>query len=149
MAGFTIFDVLKEEQKKRFHHPKLWDRYVPRIEWEENEFYRNMRNDVWRKITTDKFPASDVPDNATHTLYVLYANRYGQRICPTSTQYQYHRPCGYIPRHMPLDDKGHSLKKDVYILTSLIYSMPPDRVAGEEELLYAGKYPYSSVLELD
>lgn len=149
MADCTIFDVLKEDQKMRFRHPKIWDRHVPRDEWEESEFYRNMRNDVWRKLTSDRFPASDVPDDATHTLYVRSAKSYAWRICPTSTKYQYHRPCGYIPRNMPLDDKGHKLKKDVYILTSLIHSLPPEKLAGEEELLYAGRYPYSSVLELD
>lgn len=149
MPGFTLFDVLKEDQKKHFHYPKIWDHPVPRTEWKESEFYRKMRNDVWRSITDAKFPAGNAADESTHTLYVCQITSYAILICPTSTKYQYHRPCGYIPRHMPLDDNGHVLKKDVYILTSLIRPMPQDKIIGEDELLYAGKYPYDSIRELD
>lgn len=149
MPGFTIFDVLKEDQKKHFAYPKIWDRSVPREEWSDGEFYRNMRNDVWRKITDDRFPASDVPNEATHTLYVISAQKYSIRICPTSTKYQYNRPCAYIPKNMPLGEKGRTLKKDVYILISMIHPMPPDKIMGEDDLLYAGKYPFASVVELE
>lgn len=147
MSGFTIFDVLKDEQKKYFSQPKLWGRAVPREAWSEGEFYSNMRNDVWRKVTNGRFPARDVPGKDTHTLYVCSVTNYSVRICPTSTQYQYERPFCCVRRNTPLDENGHALKTDVYILTSMIYPMPRKKVMGEDELRYAGRCSYDSVEE--
>ena len=149
MSGFTIFDIVKAAQKKYFPQPKLWGRAVPREEWAAGEFYSNMRNDVWRKITNGKFPAKDVAGKDTHTLYVRSVSNYSVRICPTSTQYQYDRPCGYVRRNTPLDENGHVQPRDVYILTSLTFPMPQRKVMGEEELRYAGRCPEDSVEELD
>lgn len=149
MAGFTIFDALKDDQKKYFPQPKLWGRVVPREAWSEGEFYRKMRNDVWRRITEGRFPARDVPGKDTHTLYVRSVTDYSLRICPTSTKYQYDRPCGFVPKNTPVDKSGHALKTDVFILTSMNYPMPSKKVTGEEDLTYAGHCPYDAVQELD
>lgn len=148
-SGFTLFDVLEDQPIKLFKRPKIWGKAIPREDWKESEFYRNLKNTVWREITEDKFPATNSPDKTTHTLYVLSVSDYGIRICPTSTQFQYERPCGFIPKGMSLGESDKVLKKDVYVITLLTCPVPEEKMEGEEDLYYAGRYPITAMQELD
>lgn len=148
-GGFTLFDLLEDQPGNIFSRPKRWGEAIPREEWEEGEFYRNLRNTVWREITEDNFPATSDPDKRTHTLYVLSVSGFGIRICPTTTCFQYTRPCAFIPRGMKLDGSDRALVKDVYVLTLLAYPLPAEKLEGEEDLFYAGRYPFAGLQELD
>ena len=148
-GGFTLFELLEDHQDNIFARPKIWGKAIPREDWEEGEFYRNLKNTVWREITENNFPATSGPDKLTHTLYVLSVSGYGIRICPTSTKFQFTRPCAFIPRGTKLDGSDRALVKDVYVLTLLAYPLPEKKLDGEEDLFYAGRCPLAAMQELN
>ena len=150
MSAFTIFDCLKDEQKKAFSYPKIYRTHIPRQHWKIGEIYFNLKNQVWLLLTDGRFPAKDNrPDKDSHSLYVKDIAEYAVRSYPTSTARQHEIPRWYIPSGKIEDiPKGSGTDKDVYVLKNLECALPKNRIPGEDKLYYGGHFEESFLVEI-
>lgn len=150
MPAFTIFDCLKEEQKKAFSYPKIYRTHIPRQHWSKGEIYFNLKNQVWLVLTGGRFPAkNDNPDKDSHALYIKDAAKYAVRVYPMSTAQQYELPHWYIPSGKTEDvPPGSGTKKNVYVLKKLECGLPKNKFPGEDKLYYGGRFEEAWMVEI-